>query len=66
MNEIFTAPPPQRPSRCEHCRFWSRDYGTWTATGWTGMGGQRGNCYVEPKPVARRGDEPACRHGEAA
>jgi hypothetical protein len=47
---------------CKDCRFWQKDYGTFTATGWTGMDRDHGWCRVEPTTIAMAGDAQACRH----
>ncbi len=42
---------------CKTCRFWQRDYGIWTVTGWTGMGRDDGHCCVLPTKIAKQGTD---------
>lgn len=46
--------------RCETCRWWKQDFGTFTATGWTGMDRNEGHCHFERRRIAKRGDD--CCH----
>lgn len=52
------------PRRCEDCRFWKKDYGTWCVNGWTGMDRDDGYCHVQPVKVYRKGQDIACGKGE--
>lgn len=46
--------------RCESCARWERDFGIWTATGWTGMDLLDGYCYLMPKKVSKNGKDIGC------
>lgn len=46
---------------CRGCHYFKEDRGVFTATGWTGDG-SRGHCHVDPRPVMRNADAPACRY----
>lgn len=47
---------------CAGCRYWQKDYGMFTATGWTGMDRDHGWCRVEPETRPMAGGALACRH----
>jgi len=42
---------------CETCVYWKKDWGIFTATGWTGMGRNNGYCRYEIHRVAKQGDD---------
>lgn len=54
----------ERPRICAECRYWKKDYGMWTMTGWTGMDRDNGYCHVEPRTIHKEGQTTACMYGE--
>jgi hypothetical protein len=46
---------------CRNCIYWKKDYGVFTATGWTGMDSDDGACHYEPKTIRKRGED-FCHH----
>lgn len=49
---------------CDNCRYFTRDWGIFTATGWTGDG-SKGYCGAEPKQIRTEAKRPACRKWES-
>lgn len=49
--------------KCKECKWWKADWGTFTATGWTGNG-DKGYCHYEVKQVPKRFDD-CCHNWEA-
>jgi len=49
---------------CRNCRWWEKDWGVFTATGWTGMGRDDGDCNYEPRPIRKSGKS-YCHHWES-
>lgn len=47
----------EAPQACRDCRFWRKDFGTWTVTGWTGIHADRGHCHLRPVKLAKSGDD---------
>ena len=44
------------PARiCKNCRWWERDLGTFTATGWTNADRLHGWCQYEPVSIPKNG-----------
>jgi len=48
---------PDAKRTCENCAWWKKDWGIFTATGWTGMGRNDGHCHYEPRPIVKRGND---------
>lgn len=46
---------------CYNCAFWKQDFGMWCVNGWSKMGRDEGDCHLEPRTVAKRGDD-LCQH----
>lgn len=40
--------------KCVNCKFWKKDYGTFTITGWTKMDKQDGYCYYFPVRIEKK------------
>ena len=40
---------------CRNCQWWRKDYGTFTATGWTGGMADNGHCHFNPKRISMLG-----------
>lgn len=47
--------------RCETCRWWKKDYGIFTFTGWTGTDRDDGSCRHEPKAIYKSGSSVCAR-----
>lgn len=46
---------------CQACKWWKKDYGMWTFTGWTGMSKDDGHCHLEPKRICKLARD-YCQH----
>lgn len=49
---------------CETCRWWQKDWGIFTATGWTGSNREDGECHYEVVPRYKRATD-CCHHWTA-
>ncbi len=47
---------------CANCQWYKRDYGVFTATGWTGMDRNKGQCNYEPRPIRKDGKDWCARY----
>lgn len=41
---------------CANCRYWKKDWGMFTVTGWTGACHNDGYCHLEPRQIYKSGD----------
>ena len=64
MSQPHIAPGRLLLNRCEQCRFWEKDYGTFCVNGWTGADRDEGFCHVEPRKIPMKGIAHICRYGE--
>jgi hypothetical protein len=39
--------------KCKNCKFWEKDYGYWTFTGWTQMHSNKGFCHFDPHLIPK-------------
>ena len=47
--------------KCKNCKFWKKDYGYWTFTGWTQMHSNKGFCHFDPHPIPKTEND-FCHH----
>jgi len=51
---------PVKAELCSSCHFFVLDYGIFTATGWTRIEDNRGNCHYDRMRVINKGGEDFC------
>ena len=47
--------------KCEHCKYWKKDFGIHCVNGWSGMDKDNGHCHYEIKTIYKNAED-FCSH----